>query len=225
MGFRETFTANLPPDPDQALLVMADRASEWLESPEDGNSQIQSVIIISILKAFVQRFRPEIVVFGDGVKDYVFAIMEYAGTIEVERILAQYEDTVASKESFGRAELTSEEKSDLHEHLGRLRKLIESSDLAPRKKNGLLGRINELAAEIDRFGTRTDRFFAFASDLGFYMGDFAKKTEPVWTEIKEVLRIVTKARSREEGVALPPGDEVLHLPKPETGDDASEGEK
>ncbi len=116
--------------------------------------------------------------------------------------------------SVGYAILTPEEKTECSRHIEKIREIIESSELDDRKKNNLFDHLSTLGREIARNGTKTDRFFAFASDAAFVMGDFAKKAEPLFSEIKDILKIVTKARARKEGNQLPPGEEVLQLPAP-----------
>jgi len=118
-------------------------------------------------------------------------------------------------DSVGYAVLTAEEKKECGEHIEAIRQIIEQSSLDDRKKNNLFDHLAVLSREINKNGTKTDRFFAFASDAAFVMGDFAKKAEPLFKEIKDILKIVTKARARREGIQLPPGDEVLQLPAPE----------
>jgi hypothetical protein len=226
-SFRENFVANLPADPEQALLVLADRAEEWMGTPDDGNSQSQGIVIRAVLDAFIRRFRPEILgddvgVDGLDVRGYVNSIMKHAGTIEAERLIDQYEEEAGGR-NFGKAELTPAEKDKVHSHLRKIRSLIEESDLPAKKKNGLMDRLNALAAEVDRQGTRTDRFFGLASDLGFYLGDFAEKSAPLWKEVRETLKVITKARARDENLTLPPGEEILSLPgRPASDDDTND---
>jgi hypothetical protein len=97
-----------------------------------------------------------------------------------------------------------------------MRAIIESSPLSVRKKNALYARLNNLAREVDAHGTRTDQFFAFAGDLAFVLGDMATKAKPFLEEVRETLRVVSRARARQEGVSLPAGDEPLHLPSPDS---------
>jgi hypothetical protein len=52
-------------------------------------------------------------------------------------------------------------------------------------------------------------------DVAFVMGDMAEKAKPLINEVKEMMRIVTRSRARQEGVSLPPGDDVILLPKPD----------
>lgn len=68
---------------------------------------------------------------------------------------------------------------------------------------------------MNRNGTRTDRFFAFASEVAFNAADFEKNARPVFDQLKDILKIVTRSRARHEGLALPAGDEILSLPKPD----------
>ncbi|MBB1091200.1 hypothetical protein HUU61_07840, partial [Rhodopseudomonas palustris] len=84
---------------------------------------------------------------------------------EIDQLLIQFDSGVG--ESFGIARLNADEKKKVHDHISRIRKLIEDSDLTTRKKNALFERLNELAREVDLHGTRTDRFFSFAGDLAF----------------------------------------------------------
>ncbi|HTK13789.1 MAG TPA: hypothetical protein VL402_08305 [Xanthobacteraceae bacterium] len=119
-----------------------------------------------------------------------------------------------SAEAFGYATLNDEEKTSIHKHIEKIRKIIEQSNLDDRKKNSLFNRLSSLSSDVDRNGTRTDRFFAFASEISFCVGDFAENAKPMFDEVKEVLRIVCRARSRNEGSLLPPGDSVLSLPEP-----------
>jgi|HubBroStandDraft_3_1064219.scaffolds.fasta_scaffold81698_2 hypothetical protein len=119
-----------------------------------------------------------------------------------------------SKAAIGYAILDSEEKNEIQVHLEKVRKIIEESNLDDRKKNSLFERLSELVKEVNRNGTRTDRFFAFASELGFSAGQFAKNSKPLFDEVTTLLKIITRARSRSEGISLPPGGEVLLLPQP-----------
>jgi hypothetical protein len=117
--------------------------------------------------------------------------------------------------AFGYTILTKEEKGLIHSHIEKIRKIIEASKLEDRKKNALLDALANLARDVNRNGTRTDRFFAFASELGFCLGDFAKKAKPLFDEVKAILKIVTKARAREENIQLPSNGEILSLPEPD----------
>jgi hypothetical protein len=116
---------------------------------------------------------------------------------------------------FGYAILSEQEKNDIQGHVEQIRKIIEASKLDDRKKNALFETLSELSRDVNRNGTRTDRFFAFASELGFCLGDFAKKAKPLFDEVKAMLKILTQARARDENIKLPTGGEVLSLPEPE----------
>jgi hypothetical protein len=74
--------------------------------------------------------------------------------------------------------------------------------------------VGRVGVEVNRNGTRTDRFFAFASELAFAAGQFTKDAKPAIDELKDMLKIVTKARARREGLKLPAGEEILLLAEP-----------
>jgi hypothetical protein len=119
----------------------------------------------------------------------------------------------------GYAILDADEKSAIHQHIETIRKIIESSKLKDSKKNGLFDRLGELSSEVNRNGTRTDRFFAFASEVAFSARDFEQNARPMFDQVKDILRIVTRARARHEGIKLPANEEVLSLPEPEFKDE------
>jgi hypothetical protein len=119
-----------------------------------------------------------------------------------------------TKSSVGYAILTADEKKSIHSHIEKIRTIIEKSGLEDRKKNSLFDSLVGLLKEVNRNGTRTDRFFAFVSDAGFYAGEFADNAKPLFQELRGLLHEVTRARARTEGIKLPPGDEILSLPTP-----------
>jgi len=220
MSFREDFVSNLPGDPGEAIVVLADRAQVWLDTPAMGDHSTASIYIRTIFKRFLERYDIGFTVESSdpeddlpSVPDYLKAITRFAGHRVVDRLLDTY-DIERGDPQFGVAKLTADEKDEIHIHLDAIRKIIEESELSVRKKNALFGRLNGLAQEVDREGTRTDRFFAFAADAAFVLGDLANKAEPLLKEVKDILKIVTHARAKNEGIALPEGEELLKLPFP-----------
>jgi hypothetical protein len=116
----------------------------------------------------------------------------------------------------GYAVLEAAEKEELNKHIEKMRKIIDGSGLDDRKKNDLFGRLADLAREINRNGTRTDRFFAFASELGFCLSQFTKNAKDAIYEAKAMMRIIWQARARHDGIKLPPGDDMPPLlPEPD----------
>jgi hypothetical protein len=117
----------------------------------------------------------------------------------------------------GYAILEPSEKEEINKHIENVRKIIEESGLDDRKKNDLFERLSDLTKEVSRNGTRTDRFFAFASELGFCLGQFTKNAKPAITETKAIMRIIWGARARHDGIKLPPGDGDMPplLPEPD----------
>jgi hypothetical protein len=118
-------------------------------------------------------------------------------------------------ESAGYAVLSNEEKEAVHSHLDKIRVIISDSQLGDRKKNRLSGLVNDLAAEVDRIGTRTDAFFSLMGEVGLHLGEFGENSRPLWNEVRETMKIVLRSRARKEDISLPPGEEVLSLPIPE----------
>jgi hypothetical protein len=222
MSVLDDLTKDLPSNRGEALLVFADRVHD-IQSKLDANS---AAAITAFLKRFSSKYSlmkfdflrsnyPNDVAFMSAHIDHVrrlrSEILSSSLEARIDEMLSEYEAKTEA-ETFGLARLNAEEKKKIHEHLARIRKILEESDLSDRKKNKLFERLNDLAREVDTQGTLTDRFFAFAGDVGFVLGDMTTKAKPLLQEVKEMLRIVTRSRARQEGISLPPGDEVLSLP-------------
>ncbi len=221
MSFRQKFIENLPPNPDDALIMLADRAAAWLDAPQAPDDSLNRAYVEQILDRFIKRYRPNIqdLILTDepSIRDYVEAIIKFAGAREVDKLLDNYERVVEEVESFGVTSLKFEEKNQLHLHIEKARKIIDESPLSDRKKNALFHRLEALRAEVDSIGTKTDRFFALAGDTAFVFGDMAEKAKPFLSEVKEILKIIRGSRARTENVQLP-HEEPLGLPAPETSE-------
>ncbi|WP_417411785.1 hypothetical protein [Hoeflea sp.] len=219
MSFRRDFVADLPVDPDDALIELADRASAWLDEPQSPDDNLNRAYVTQILERFIDRYRPEIQEYisetNPNVRDIIEAIVRFGGTREVDRLLDDYERVVQDTDAFGVASLTGDEKKELHSHLENVRQIIQESPLGDRKKNALFSRLNALIAEVDSISTRTDRFFAFAGDISFVLGEMAGKAKPFVGEVKDILKIIRGSRARTENVQLP-HEETLTLPSPDS---------
>jgi len=124
--------------------------------------------------------------------------------------------------SFGYARLDPTEKDDLHNHLNHIRGIIEQSEIPDNKKNALFRKLNELSAEVDRTGTRTDGFLGLIGDLGVRLGQFGEDAKPLTKELNSLLRIVMRSRARAEDIALPKSEEFPLLGPPEDDSDDPE---
>jgi len=220
---------DLPPDPADALITLADRAQVWLNDPDEGpHVNTERVYIESILKSFIQRYAPDLIDFelyagSPKVAEFVEAIVGYAGQREVHKLLDDYEaKREAIVEGFGYARLDDTEKAALRDHLERIRTIVDDSDLDARKKTALFERINGLQEEVDKDGTRTDRFFAFAGDAAFVLSEMAEKAQPFLKEVKDILKLVGEARAKEERVKLPGQEDTLFLPPADAATDEGE---
>ena len=220
---------DLPPRPLDALAVVADRVRRRIITPSSkpGNSD-DYMAIVTFVDRFCKHFGLQIEfpqlqpsasnyqrleAYTDIIRALGINAVEASLSHDIDGIISKYEGI--SDSSFGLAHLNSEEKRKILEHLEHARNVIEGNKLSDRKKNALFERLADLVLEVNAHGTRTHRFFAFAGDLGFVMGDMADKAKPLFNEVKEILKIVTRSRARQEGVSLPSGDQVLQLTPPD----------
>lgn len=219
MNFRQHFLADLPIEPAEAIIVLGERSQEWLDSPGEPSDQANKIFITEILLQFIKRYELDIDISkidpaNPDIADYVAAITKFSAAHEVGKLLDNYE-IASGRDALGIAKLTADEKSKLHKHIDRIRKIVEKSPLSTRKKTKLFARLNELAAEVDMEGTPTDRFFALAGDAAFVTGEMAEKAKPFLKEVKEILKIISRSRAKTEGIDLPKGQEPLQLPSGE----------
>jgi|SRR5665811_142005 hypothetical protein len=230
----ETIYSDLPTDPRLAAYELLQRISAVLAKGKATDADYSTAC--GFLEAFYEANSwkpPERINAGgygstDTVEDIsrktkLFQRLQYEAY--VIQIMATHRDVMKSKgkevldaaiaKTIGYAVLEPDEKKEIHKHIEKIRALVEGSGLEDRKKNNLFSRLAGLVSEVNRNGTRTDRFFAFASELGFSIGQFTKDAKPAIDELKDMLKIVSKARARHEGLKLPAGDEILLLPEPE----------
>jgi hypothetical protein len=221
--------ADLPAKPIEALAVVADRARRRIISPTTKlGSGDDYIAIVTFMDRFSERFglgiqfpllQPDasnymrLEAYVREIRSLGINAVEKGVSDEIDDVISAYEGS--APDSFGLAHLNAEEKRKILEHIERARQIIEGSKISDRKKNALYERLASLAKEVNLHGTRTDRFFAFAGDLGFVLGDMAEKAKPLFDEIKDMMKILTRARARHEGVSLPSGDEVLKLMPPD----------
>jgi hypothetical protein len=227
-------TRDLPDDPRFAITEFASRASSYYrELPADFDRD-DAVFILRFIDEFVRKYRihvplklPEAVGPSRQAVSVLDQLLKFKETLADERIGTDVAEALtlyssSHEETFGLARLNEDEKRKILQLIEKIRSTIETSTLSERKKNALLERLTELIREVNTHGTRTDRFFAFAGDVAFVVGDMTKKAKPLLDEVKEVLRIIGRARARQEGISLPPGDEVLRLPSPTDSADSEE---
>jgi hypothetical protein len=227
MTFVTDAAKNLPSDPDVALVTFADKINKYYESMQGILEDDDAIFVIRFVRLFTKKFGVSVAIEypNDGSPDeqamaIIEQILEAKPNLvakkvdeEVEALLAEYSTT--QNDTFGLARLNDEEKKKILHGLEKIRQIIEVSDLSDRKKNALFERLTDLIREVNTHGTRTDRFFAFAGDVGFVLGDMTKRAKPLVDEVKEVLRVLSRSRARQEGISLPPGDEVLRIAPPE----------
>lgn len=110
--------------------------------------------------------------------------------------------------TIGYTRLSPDEKKEIHEYLGRIRKIIDESDIGVRKKNALFNKINELAAEVDKAGTKTDGFLGFLLEVSLVAGQMGKNSAPLMKEVKEMVKTIARSRAKEENVLLPSDEDI-----------------
>lgn len=213
---------NLPDDPEMALcelhkklkiavyknVEMGDPNSEISDNVYKG----QHVdIIISFLKVHdISITLPDVSYdwhndFDLEYKIFVNALNRHVYEHDFRKLKHIKEGTVTS------VEFSSEEKAEIHERIDNIRCIIEKSGLSDDKKNAVYAKLNAIAAEVDRVATRTDMFFGLFLDASIALGRGAEHAKPFFDEVRSIIQSIFRAKSRSEGVALPPAADIRFL--------------
>ena len=229
----ERIFADLSPDPLLASYELLQRVDKVMQSGEHTDTEWAEAC--ALFEAFydANSWKPPARIDSGGYsssddpaavakKTRWFQRLQYEAY--VNQIMLNYRHVIKQKakaaldgntaKTPGYAVLDSDEKREISAHIERIRSIIQDSGLDDGKKNNLFDRLTDLASEVNRNGTRTDRFFAFASELSFCVGKMTRNAKPAIEETKAMLRIVYQARARQEGIQLPPGEDVPLLPEP-----------
>jgi hypothetical protein len=215
---------DLPEDPREAIKVLADRIRDPFGTNKLGAMEISEAC--ALLRRFSDTTGVDLKFpqkaghsWSEHLSSMLGVIQTYSidnrGEIiggKLDALIQEYQASTERDSSFGFAFLTAGEKEAIHHNITAIRKAIESSSLAPRKKRALFGRLNMLAEEVDKDGTKTDAFFAFLGDLALVSGEMAEKAKPAINQFKEVLEIVAKSRAKQEGASLPSPEDLKLLP-------------
>ncbi len=196
-----------------------------IQSKEGGEWNTEDFIAATaIIRSFSSRYKIELPNFTpdisatqlfQGLTEHIASRQAklYADAFdkEISEAIDLYENQV-TKDSFGYAVLDETEKTIIHSKIANIREIIEKSDLSDRKKNALFDRLSNLIKEVDRNGTKTDAFFAFAGDLAFVARDFHENSKPLISDFKDILKIVMRDRAKKEGIELPGPEDFPALP-------------
>ena len=149
------------------------------------------------------------------INDFEPKVMAHILEKEIDNVLKEQDTKIAQETQFGETVLSLDEKISIHKNLENVRELVEQSNIPDSKKNALLKRINELSAEVDRYGTKTDSFLGFILELSIAAKKFHTNLKPAIDDVQQALQTIYIRKSRDEGVALPKPEEMPQLPKPE----------
>lgn len=215
--------ADLPGDPVLALMQIVERLEKIIatapRSQEQRSEYLYDAVVIA--QSWCERNHLGTPSLGhDNSQVNWDAMLRHVRKIDRENRVEVIDEHVKSAAEgnylkFGYAKLDPTEKEEIHLSLSHIRQIIEESELPDNKKNALYAKLNELAAEVDRAGTKTDAFFGLVGDLGIHLGQFGKNAKPLRKEITKVLKVITRSRARAEDVALPGGEEFPLLQAPE----------
>ena len=112
--------------------------------------------------------------------------------------------------------LSEDYKTEIHNLLGRVRKVVNAADLPDAKKDDIYDKINALQSEVDRSKTRLDAFLSRWLDVTNAAGEGAENLEPVVKLLGHVMKVFGRAKTEHDVGKLPPPKVPQKLPSPAT---------
>jgi len=209
----------LSSDPKRAYVELGNRIADCIRNKAPTLREI--ITLAKIMAAYADNHNLAYYAKDDeedwpGYLGKLISGAEYLGhEIEADdtvKAAFEYAAEYKNGKPLGFAYLTSEEKKAIHKHIDVIRKTIESSALEMRKKRAIYTRLAKLSAEIDKDGTNTDVLFGFIGELSFSLSKFEKDNRKAIEHAKDILEIIFRRRSTDEGISLPPADDFPLLP-------------
>jgi hypothetical protein len=112
-------------------------------------------------------------------------------------------------------ELDTDEKDKLRNYVGEIKKVIDRSSLAQKKRERLYDLINAFLVEVDRDRTPWDRFADLVIGLAHLGGEAAQELEPARKLIDSIARLLGRTKESEDAASkLPPSAQRRQIPGP-----------
>ena len=99
--------------------------------------------------------------------------------------------------------------------LGRIRKVINQTELPEPKKAAIYDKISALQAEVDKSTTRFDALLSRWLDLTNALGEGAENLEPLVKLMERLRGVFGRAKAAHDQGQLPAPEEQKQLPGPE----------
>lgn len=146
--------------------------------------------------------------------DYVMQLWQ------VERIFADPSD------SNEEVEIGENYRSAIHNHLDKIRKIIQSVEIDPRLKESVLKRVNALASAVDKNMHWSTALGMTMMELASVTGESAEKVSPAIDELERVAGALGRAEKDHEvrRLAGPDDTKLLEGPDSESEQDSEGGE-
>jgi hypothetical protein len=112
-------------------------------------------------------------------------------------------------------ELDTDERDKLRNYVGEIKKVIDRSSLAQRKKERLYDLINAFLVEVDRDRAPWDRFADLVIGLAHLGGEAAQELEPARKLIDSIARLLGRTKEFDDAVSkLPSPTKRRQIPGP-----------
>jgi hypothetical protein len=229
--FSRELLLSLPPDNDEALLVIGEEFRKFDQSITTNKIAKHSdyVELLSLLKAFCEHrnLTAELPVLGTDIlvniinieKVFSDLITSASGRItrrdtasEFQEKHAGYRDLFAGISAY---EFSDQDYLRVQQLINELRDLISNSQLITSDhKRRLLRRLEAMQSELHKRSSDIDRFWGFIGEAGIAVRKFGEDIKPISERVQELGRIVIAVIFAKEGIqALPEITQLLTLKK------------
>jgi hypothetical protein len=230
--------AKLPPSPEAAFARLVEILDSRLSLADKQSRPSRAQQYVQVLLAFIDEHDLE-ATMGVSISrnmpkwdsgSFEGWLNEFQNTIKYYQARCRFRSRNASTDAITIA-LNSDYRSEIHDLLNKIRKVVANLEISDRKRDAIYGRISALESEIDKSRTRIDALMALMLEASETTGEVAERLEPVVKLAERVRALFAKARAENEPPALPAPDdpsqakriagpaEAKDGPKPQSNDD------
>lgn len=213
----------LPDDPRLGFAVLVDLLEQHLVEEERGDGpslhlarryaeSIQAYIDEHDLRDEFERI-DQVVPFSSD--DFWVWWREFRAALSYYQARIRYRNRKVGSLS---VVLSSDRRKEIHALLSKVRIIVEKLDVNEKKRDAIMSRLNQLAAEVDKSRTNLEAFFAATLDAAGTAGQAAEKLKPVLDVLERMKKIFFEAKAENLPPQLPAPEERKRIEGPKPSD-------
>jgi chorismate mutase len=220
--FTEFDLDNLPEDPERAFVAFENLLSTRMKQLDEQNrnsSEWHAREYLNHIGAFVDEYELDVEFpraapwdtdefwpyFNDAKSNIDYSATRYR--------LRAHRGAITGV--VDRVYLSEDYRAEIHGHLDRIRKIVNSVEIEQRLRDNIFKYVNLLATEVDRSVSRLTALINASLEITDVVGQGAENLEPAVKIMERVHKIFGRARKENENRELPPPEKQPLLTGPQ----------